>query len=48
MDLADELLEALSFEILPPDRPWRPFELEKRHGFLCRKAEWTCLSAAES
>jgi lipopolysaccharide transport system ATP-binding protein len=36
----DEIPDALSFEILPPLQPWRPFELTQNRGMLCRKADW--------
>jgi hypothetical protein len=40
LEQVDEVLDAVSFTILPPNCPWRPYELEKRHGIICRKAEW--------
>jgi lipopolysaccharide transport system ATP-binding protein len=41
----DEIASALTFEILPPEYPWRPYEMLPNHGLLCRKAEWSCLEA---
>ncbi len=42
MQHVDEIDDALSFDVLPPESPWRPYELSKRHGVMCRKAEWHC------
>jgi len=39
----DEINGVLAFEILPPEVPWRPYELNPSRGLLCRKADWTCL-----
>jgi lipopolysaccharide transport system ATP-binding protein len=39
----DEISEALCFDILPPERPWRPYPLTPARGVLCRAADWRCL-----
>jgi lipopolysaccharide transport system ATP-binding protein len=39
----DEVVEALSFEVFPPERPWRPYPLEQTRGMVCRKADWVCV-----
>jgi lipopolysaccharide transport system ATP-binding protein len=36
----DEIADALGFDILPPLRPWRPYELHRERGAVCRKAAW--------
>ncbi len=36
----DEVTEALRFEVLPPERPWRPYALERARGLVCRTADW--------
>jgi hypothetical protein len=41
----DVIAEALSFDILPPERPWRPYSIEKTRGVFCRMADWVCLDA---
>jgi lipopolysaccharide transport system ATP-binding protein len=38
----DEIDDALQFEILPPEEPWRPYELSQSRGIICRKADWAC------
>jgi len=38
----DEIEDALEFEILPPEEPWRPYELYQSRGIVCRKADWAC------
>ncbi len=38
----DDIDNALSFEILPPEMPWRPYELHPSRGVVCVKAEWEC------
>ncbi len=38
----DDIDNALSFEILPPEMPWRPYELHPSRGVVCLKAEWQC------
>jgi lipopolysaccharide transport system ATP-binding protein len=42
LEHVDEIPEAFEFEILPPNRPWRPYELHATRGITCRKAAWTC------
>src|SRR5262249_4551946 len=39
----DQVVEALRFEVLPPERPWRPYPLEAARGIVCRRADWRCL-----
>ena len=36
----DEVLDAVRFDILPPRKPWRPYELYESRGLVCRRAEW--------
>jgi hypothetical protein len=43
LEHVDEVPDALELEILPPTRPWRPYELHATRGLVCRHAEWTCL-----
>jgi lipopolysaccharide transport system ATP-binding protein len=38
----DEIDDALEFEIEPPRRPWRPYELNPVRGRVCVAAEWSC------
>ncbi|HEV8438084.1 MAG TPA: ABC transporter ATP-binding protein [Methylomirabilota bacterium] len=42
----DEVTEALRFDILPPERPWRPYPLEQVRGMLCKTADWVRLDPA--
>jgi lipopolysaccharide transport system ATP-binding protein len=44
----DVVVEALAFDILPPERPWRPHALDPARGVVCRLAEWRCLDAGAS
>jgi lipopolysaccharide transport system ATP-binding protein len=44
----DVIAEALAFDILPPDRPWRPHALDPARGLACRLAEWRCVDANAS
>jgi lipopolysaccharide transport system ATP-binding protein len=37
----DEIDDALEFEIVPPRRPWRPYELYPAQGRTCRIGEWS-------
>jgi hypothetical protein len=39
----DEVPDALEFDILPPDHPWRPYGYGADSGIVCRLADWTCL-----
>lgn len=36
----DDIQEAFSFHILPPNSPWRPYELYSSRGLVCRLGEW--------
>lgn len=38
----DEIDDALEFEVLAPEKPWRPYELYQSRGVVCRKADWSC------
>ncbi|MDE3156910.1 MAG: ABC transporter ATP-binding protein [Acidobacteriota bacterium] len=42
LEHVDELVDALEFEILPPEHPWRPYALHERRGIVCRRAPWRC------
>ena len=42
MQHVDDIDNALSFEILPPEMPWRPYELHPSRGVTCIKADWKC------
>jgi homopolymeric O-antigen transport system ATP-binding protein len=46
LEHVDEINEAIEFEILPPDHPWRPYALQERRGVVCRRAPWRCESLA--
>ena len=35
----DDIDDALAFEILPPEKPWRPYELHPSRGVVCPKAD---------
>jgi hypothetical protein len=48
LEHVDELPDALEFDVLPPERPWRPYELHITRQIVCRKAEWTCTVAEEA
>jgi lipopolysaccharide transport system ATP-binding protein len=39
--LSDQLWDALEFEVLPPNAPWRPFALSAQDGLTCRRAAWS-------
>jgi len=43
LEHVDEIADAFEFEILAPERPWRPYELHITRGMLCRKATWACV-----
>jgi lipopolysaccharide transport system ATP-binding protein len=45
LEHVDEIPDALEFEILPPTRPWRPYQLHITRGMLCRTAHWGCTTA---
>jgi lipopolysaccharide transport system ATP-binding protein len=36
----DEIADALRFDILPPERPWRPYPVEGGRGVFFRRADW--------
>ena len=42
LEHVDEIPDALEFEVFPPERPWRPYELQITRQIVCRKADWTC------
>ena len=48
MQHVDEIDDALSFEILPPERPWRPYELHPSRGVVCVKADWSSIAEPRS
>ncbi len=43
--IADQVFEGFEFEVLPPVRPWRPLELTRAHGIVCRRGAWTLVDA---
>ena len=42
LEHVDEIPDAFEFEIVAPERPWRPYELHISRGMVCRKAHWDC------
>lgn len=42
LQYVDDIDDALSFEIRPPELPWRPYELHPSRGVACVKADWDC------
>lgn len=42
---ADEVFDAFEFEVLPPVHPWRPMELTRARGIVCRMGQWTVVDA---
>ena len=42
LEHVDEIPDAFEFEIVAPERPWRPYELHITRGMVCRKAHWDC------
>ena len=46
LEHVDEIPDAFEFEIVAPERPWRPYELHITRGMVCRKAQWACVSPA--
>ena len=42
LEHVDEIPDAFEFEIVEPERPWRPYQLHITRGIVCRKAQWTC------
>jgi lipopolysaccharide transport system ATP-binding protein len=43
LEHVDEIPDAFEFEILAPERPWRPYGLHVSRGIMCRKASWGCV-----
>jgi len=43
LEHVDEIADAFEFEIVAPERPWRPYELHVTRGMVCRKAHWDCV-----
>jgi lipopolysaccharide transport system ATP-binding protein len=37
----DILTDALSFEVLPPTTPWRPYPLSPKRGYFVGQAQWS-------
>ena len=44
----DEIADALRFEVLPPERPWRPYPVEEGRGIFFRRADWAVEASARS
>ena len=42
LEHVDEIPDAFEFQIVPPEHPWRPYELHISRGIVCRKAQWSC------
>jgi lipopolysaccharide transport system ATP-binding protein len=42
LEHVDEIPDAFEFEIVEPERPWRPYQLHVTRGIVCRKAQWSC------
>jgi len=42
LEHVDEIPDAFEFDVLPPERPWRPYEVQARTGLVCRRARWAC------
>jgi lipopolysaccharide transport system ATP-binding protein len=42
LEHVDEVPDAFEFEIVEPQRPWRPYQLHITRGVVCRKAQWSC------
>jgi homopolymeric O-antigen transport system ATP-binding protein len=45
LEHVDEIPDAFEFQIVPPEHPWRPYELHITRGIVCRKAQWSCAVA---
>ncbi|MGE3278145.1 MAG: ABC transporter ATP-binding protein [Vicinamibacterales bacterium] len=43
--ISDEVIDGFEFEILPPVHPWRPLELTRAKGVVCRRGAWTLADA---
>ncbi|MDO8793170.1 MAG: ABC transporter ATP-binding protein [Vicinamibacterales bacterium] len=41
----DSVFDGFEFEVLPPVHPWRPYELTRAHGIVCRRASWSVVEA---
>jgi len=44
----DVIAEALRFEVLPPERPWRPYSFEEGRGVFLRRADWAVASSVRT
>jgi len=44
----DVIAEALRFEVLPPERPWRPYSIEEGRGVFLRRADWAVASSVRT
>jgi len=40
----DEVVDAIQFDVLPPERPWRPYPVEEGRGVFFRRADWAVLA----
>ena len=45
MLISDDVVEGFEFEILPPVHPWRPIELTRSKGVVCRRGTWAVTEA---
>jgi lipopolysaccharide transport system ATP-binding protein len=45
LEHVDEIPDAFEFEIVAPERPWRPYGLHITRGLICRKAQWDCVAS---
>jgi hypothetical protein len=41
LKIADFVNDCFRFEVLPPIRPWRPYDLTTHEGRVCRLATWS-------
>ena len=44
----DVIAEALRFDVLPPERPWRPYSIEEGRGVFLRRADWAVAPSVRS
>ncbi len=44
----DVIAEALRFDVLPPERPWRPYSIDEGRGVFLRRADWAVTSSVRS
>ena len=44
----DVIAEALRFDVLPPERPWRPYPVEEGRGVFFRRADWAVDASGRS